>query len=97
MEVGTSKEMRDGTTAYLSNSKRFFIRREPEVDNWDTIRYYNHDGVEVQLAQGTCKNCGNFIKSRYCGHFVTCGCGKSFVDTSSSDPGMGRYGGDLIT
>lgn len=95
LEVGTAKEMEDGTTAYLTLSKHYFVRREPKADKWTRIKYYSLDGEKVQLAKGKCKSCQQIIESKHCGDYVSCGCGKSFVDTDRWFPERHRFGGEV--
>ena len=97
MEVGAEAKMNDGTTAYLSMSKRYFVRREPKVDKWTSIRYYNIETLdEVALAKAKCGDCGDIIQSKHCGDYVGCSCGKSFVDTDRWMPERHRWGGNCI-
>lgn len=88
------KQMQDGTTAYLSDSGRYYIRREP-YPKWKRISYYTLEGKKVQLAEGKCKKCKKIIKSLHCGHYVICSCGESFVDTDRWTPERHRYGGEI--
>lgn len=76
----------------LTTSGRYYVRN---VD--DTIEYYDLDKKKVPLANGKCGYCGDIIKSKKCGDFVSCSCEKSFVDTDRWFPEYHRYGGDNIT
>jgi hypothetical protein len=88
------KQMQDGTTAYLSASKRYYIRREP-YPKWKRIHYYTLEGAKVELAKGKCKKCKDIIESFHCGHYASCSCGESFVDTDRWNPERHRYGGEI--
>lgn len=94
INVGDSRRMKDGTTAYLSSSKRYFIRREPNPDNWQVIEYYTLDKEYIQLAKAECNKCHTILASKHCGDFVSCECG-NFVDTDRWMPERHRYGGDV--
>lgn len=96
MKTGDPKEMKDGTTAYLTESKRYFVRREPKKDNWNRIQYYTLEGGYISLAKGRCKECNQVIQSQMCGDFQECECGKSFVDTDRWMPERHRYGGEVV-
>ena len=87
--------MKDGTTAYLSDSKRYYVRRMPSLENWDSIDYYTLDGEKIELAHGICSECGDELMSQMCGHYRGCSCGKSFVDTDRWFPERHRYGGSV--
>lgn len=93
MEVGTEETMQDGTKGYLSNSKNYFIRREPNPENWTEIRYYKLTGERILLAKAMCDNCGEIVESKHCGDFQSCYCGESFVDTDRWMPERQRFGG----
>jgi hypothetical protein len=95
-KVGTPKQMQDGTEAYLSQSKKHFIRREPDEHEWNTIKYYTLEGESIQLAKATCGTCDDVIESQCCGDFVTCKCGDSSVDTDRWFPERHRYIGNNI-
>lgn len=87
------KKMKDGSTAYLTASKRYYCRREPKVDDFNKIVYYTLSGEHIPLASGTCEECGEKLESQICGDFKQCKCGKSFVDTDRWMPERHRYGG----
>lgn len=55
-----------------------------------------HTQQMVELARAKCGACGEMIESESPGHFVTCSCGKSFVDTDRFEPRRHRYGGEAI-
>ena len=74
----------------LTNSKRYYVEHEG-----DTIKYYDLSKKRIPLASGTCKECGDKIESKRCGDFVSCKCGKSFVDTDRWFPERHRFGGKL--
>lgn len=92
-----SNTMQDGTTAWLSNSGYYFIRREKcsccKKNFLDAITYYDLEGKQIPLAKAKCKKCGEVIESKRCGDFVACTCGESFVDTDRWFPERHRYGG----
>jgi hypothetical protein len=88
------KQMQDGTTAYLSASKKYYIRREP-YPKWKRICYYTLEGDRIQLAKGQCKECKGVVESQHCGDFVPCFCRQSFVDTDRWNPERHRYGGEI--
>lgn len=94
MNIGTEKEMKDGTMAYLSNSKRYFVRKMPNLKRWTRIEYYTKDGEKIELAKARCGECKKLMKSKMCGHYVGCKCGKSFIDTDRWFPERHRYGGE---
>lgn len=96
LDVGTPRKMKDGTTAYLSQSKNYFIRREPTVEKWKYIRYYTLEGDYIQLAKGRWKLCEDTIESKHCGDYVGCSCGASRVDTDRWFPERHRYLGENI-
>ena len=85
--------MKDGSVAYLSGSKSYFVRREPDKDKWDTIKYYTLEREHIPLARAKCSECKEIIESKYCGDFRQCKCTKSFVDTDRWTPERHRYGG----
>lgn len=88
------KKMKDGTTAYLTQSERYYCRKEPDKDLWDTIEYYTLEGDYIPLSKAVCAKCEDVIQSRHCGDFQRCSCGASFVDTDRWTPERHRYGGD---
>lgn len=96
MKTGDEKIMKDGSKAYLTQSERYFVRREPDKDNWTKIEYYTLEGEYIPLAKATCPECKETIQSQHCGDFVQCSCGKSFVDTDRWMPERQRYGGGAI-
>ena len=101
MEVGTPKTMNDGTTAYISPSKRYYIRsawwvggkliKEKQARR---IEYYTLRGKYIPLARAKCLSCGEEIFSLRCGDFVSCSCGKISVDTDRWMPERHRYLGE---
>ena len=84
--------MSDGRIGYLTKSERYYVYRH---DIEYIIDYYTLDGIRILLPSGTCSECGEFLQSLRCGHFVQCGCGSCFVDTDRWMPERGRYGGNL--
>lgn len=89
--------MKDGEYAWLTESKNYYCRREPDFDNWTGIAYYDAKTLErIPLAKGKCPSCKQIIESQHCGDFVPCGCGNSFVDTDRWAPERHRYGGQVI-
>ena len=88
--------MKDGREAWLTPSGRYYARREPTYDVYDEILYYSLDGEPIPLAKGECPECHDVIRSRMCGDFQRCKCGKSFVDTDRMMPERHRYGGQII-
>lgn len=84
------KVMQDGSTARLTKSERYYVR------HWgDSIFYYTLEGARVPLAKARCTAiCKKIIKSKRCGDWVICDCGKSFVDTDRWFPHRHRYGGN---
>lgn len=94
--TGESKKMKDGSIAYLSSSGNYFIRREPTLRKWTHIFYYTLKGERIELAKGKCGDCGDIIKSKHCGDYVSCKCGKSAVDTNRCNPELHRYIGNII-
>lgn len=96
-KIGSKKTMQDKTIAYLSGSKNYYIRKEPNLKNWKTIKYYSLDGLRILLAKGVCAKCKDVMESQYCGHFVSCKCMKSFVDTDRWFPEHHRYSGDIVS
>ena len=91
--------MNDGTTAYLSSSKRYYIRQEgyPDDVSGKRIEYYTLRGRYIHLARAKCLDCGEEIWSRRCGDFQRCRCGASYVDTDRRVPERHRYGGACIS
>lgn len=94
MEKDLGEVMNDGTTAYLTYSKRYYVRREPDVHYWSHIVYYGLDKNRIHLAKAKCKLCGEIMESKCCGDFQPCKCGASFVDTDRWLPERHRYGGE---
>lgn len=95
MNTGDPKKMKDGSTAYLTQTGKYFVRREPERHSFTKIVYYTLGGEHIPLAKGKCKECGQVIESQMCGDFVPCKCAKSFVDTDRWMPERHRYGGEV--
>ena len=63
-----------------------------QVAFWDAVggnrpaqsdRYGCGCGFEVPRSRGVCRKCGDYIESTHRHDFVTCECGKSFVDGGS--------------
>lgn len=46
------------------------------------------------MNKAKCKSCGEIMVSERCGHFVTCKCGESFIDTDRWFPDRVRLGGE---
>lgn len=46
------------------------------------------------MHKAKCKSCGQIIVSERPGHFASCDCGKSFIDTDRWFPERIRLGGD---
>lgn len=89
--------MADGKYAWLTASGNYYARREPDYENWKSIAYYNKETKErIPLAKAQCSDCKQMLESKMCGDFVSCGCGKSFVDTDRWFPERHRYGGNAV-
>lgn len=95
MKVGTPKKMKDGSIAYLSGTKRYFIRREPDVDKWKYIEYFDLKGNYIPMPFGWCGECGEIIQSLHCGDFVMCSCGASGCDVDRMLPERHRHLGSF--
>lgn len=54
-----------------------------------------HRGENWKYHKGKCAVCEEVITSEHPGHFVSCKCGKSFIDTDRWFPGRIRLGGDI--
>lgn len=85
--------MNDGTEAWLTHSRSYYCRREPDVRKWTKIVYYGLNKEHIPLAKAQCEKCLDIIESQHCGDYVTCGCGLAYVDTDRWMPEMHRYGG----
>ena len=48
------------------------------------------------MHKAQCNKCKEIIISERCGHFVSCKCGASFIDTDRWFPKRYRLGGDCI-
>ena len=105
--VKDSVTMEDGSEAWLTSSGRYYVRRYrltpklrkevPESVKWDGIAYYDLKTKQrIALATATCGTCEEIISSLYCGHFVTCGCGMTSVDTDRWEPERHRLMGDFV-
>lgn len=90
-----SKTMRDGTTAHLTSSGSYYVKALKREGKKVGISYYTLEWEKIELAKARCRSCDEVIESLYCGHFIMCGCGKSFVDTDRWMPERGRYGGEV--
>lgn len=86
-----SKRMNDGSEAWLTASGSYYVRREPDKDNWTTIVYYGLYGEHIPLAKAECPKCHMVLESKHCGDFQACE--HSFVDTDRWFPERHRYGG----
>lgn len=91
--MNKEETMKDGTIAHLSESKRYYIRREP-FPKWKRIKYYTLDGESIPLAKGKCMTCKKILESKCCGDFQSCECG-SLVDTDRWFPERHRFGGNI--
>lgn len=101
-----SKIMQDGSRAWLSASKKYYVRREYHSPKgfcitiqaypWNHIEYYDLEGRYIPLAMARCNNCHDLIRSKHCGDFVSCSCKKSGVDTDRWFPERHRYIGDCM-
>lgn len=85
--------MNDGKEGWLTNSGRYYCRKEPSLENWTSIAYYTLEGEMIPLAKAQCGACGDVMESKMCGSYVACSCGKSFVDTDRWFPESHRLGG----
>ncbi|WOI85964.1 DUF7695 domain-containing protein [Rhodococcus qingshengii] len=99
------KIMVDGTVAWLSPSKRYYVRRYrlkfartprqeevPSDDDWTHIAYFDVETKErIALASATCTECNATIESKHCGDYVWCECRKSAVDTDRMMPERHRF------
>ena len=82
--------MQDGGAARLTKSGKYYVRYRGE-----SIFYYTLEGERIRLATARCTAiCKQIIRSKRCGDFVICDCGKSFVDTDRWLPTRHRYGGN---
>lgn len=88
-------KMSDGSEAWLTPSGSYYCRAEPSYQKRTSIAYYSLKKESIKLAEGICLNCKETIKSKMCGDFQLCSCGKSFVDTDRWFPERHRYGGFL--
>jgi len=87
------KVMKDGSSAHLTESKRYYVRKELNEDS-QTIVYYTLSGDHIPLARAKCGDCNEVIESKKCGDFVSCSCGNSYVDTDRWMPERHRFGGN---
>jgi len=76
----------------LTSSERYYVSYR--FKNRQTIDYFTLDKEPIPLAKAKCGSCKQIIKSKHCGHFVRCKCGKSFVDTDRWFPERHRFGGE---
>lgn len=101
----TYKIMADSTKAWPTRSNNLFVRREFHSPQghvihiqsypWNHIAYYDKNSLErLYLAEARCLNCNTIVRSKHCGDFATCNCGKIFVDTNRWFPNSHRYGGN---
>jgi len=82
--------MRDGTTAWLIRSGRYYRRRESTRERFTSIAYYTLDGHRIQLAKATCPGCNDTIESRTCGDFRSRECtNRSSIPTDGSPSVIG--------
>lgn len=85
------KIMNDGTTAVLTYSKLYYARQmyrwksynRPRKVNepYDRVEYYTLHWKYIPLASTECTHCSEIIQSQMCGHYVTCKCWRTSVDT----------------
>lgn len=87
--------MEDGKQAWPTQSGDYYCRREPDIYKWTSIVYYTINKTRIRLAEGSCGACGEHLISKHCGDFVSCKCGKSYLDTDRWFPERQRYGGEL--
>lgn len=85
------KIMRDWTTAVLTVSKSYYIRQMlnwksyNRPRNWnekyDRVEYYDLRWNYIPLAMAECTTCWEIVQSQYCGHYTTCSCWNTAVDS----------------
>lgn len=69
------KTMKDGTTAVLTVSGRYYVRQMWKGKSysrplrpwqkWDRIEYYTLTGMYIPLASAECEHCGEIVQSQY--------------------------------
>ena len=92
-KLNNGTKMKDGNEAWVTQSGNYHARRHPTYENYTHIFYYDLEGNRILLAKATCPSCEDVLESKMCGDFVSCRCGKSFVDTDRCMPERHRFGG----